>query len=401
FLVPPRAFVVDVNGVREGLSRVRKLASDFDMDEVEKVMNRKVVNDEVIKQGKDKAGDRKTIVFASTVLHASDVRDAFGAAGVTVEMVTGETPDHERAAIIRRLKSGQTQVVVNVAVLTEGFDEPSVSAIVLLRPCSFKSTLIQMVGRGLRTVDPNLYPGMVKHDCVVLDFGTSILNHGNIEADVDLGAKGDSEKDAAAGEAPFKICPDEDQKETEYTRPDVNGNFGCGARVPASVKVCPLCGFVFEKTGEPEKFEEVILTEVDLLASSPFRWVDLFGSGKVMIASGFDAWAGVMSADGENWFALGKERSSKIVKKILIGDRTRALAAADDFLREMETGDSASKSRRWLRDPATEKQKELLRQVGYQIDPLDFSFTKYSSNCHLNFQWNRRMIEAALFGRAA
>ncbi|MCE5333462.1 MAG: hypothetical protein LLG06_02625, partial [Desulfobacteraceae bacterium] len=153
--------------------------------------------------------------------------------------------------------------------------------------------------------------------------------------------------------------------------------------------------------GEPEKFEEVILTEVDLLASSPFRWVDLFGSGKVMIASGFDAWAGVMSADGENWFALGKERASKIVRKILIGDRTRALAAADDFLREMETGDSASKSRRWLRDPATEKQKELLRQVGYQIDPLDFSFTKYSSNCHLNFQWNRRMIEAALFGRAA
>jgi DNA repair protein RadD len=143
-----------------------------------------------------------------------------------------------------------------------------------------------------------------------------------------------------------------------------------------------------------------VLTEVDLLNASPFRWVDLFGSGKVMIASGFEAWAGVMSPDGENWFALGKDKSSKLVKKILIGDRTRALAAADDFLREVETGNSAHKSKRWLRDQATDRQKELLRQCGYQIDSFDFSFTKYSAAAHLNFFWNRRLIEAAIFGRA-
>ena len=42
-----------------------------------------------------------------------------------------------------------------------------------LRPSSYKSTMIQMVGRGLRTVDPEEHPGMVKTDCIVLDFGTS------------------------------------------------------------------------------------------------------------------------------------------------------------------------------------------------------------------------------------
>jgi DNA repair protein RadD len=399
FLVQPRAFVVDVNGVREGLSKVRKLASDFDMDEVEKVMNKKIVNDEVIKQWKEKAPDRKTIVFASTIAHASDVLDAFRSAGIPSEMITGKSSGFERAVAIRRLKSGETRVIVNVAVLTEGFDEPSVSCVVLLRPCSFKSTMIQMIGRGLRTVDPDQYPGLIKRDCIILDFGTSIITHGNIEADSSLGS--DKEKrEESASDAPYKVCPDLDQKESEYIRPDANGNFGCGAQVPTAVKACPLCGFLFEKQGEePEKVEEVILTEVDLLNASPFRWVDLFGSGKVMMASGFEAWAGVMSSDEENWFAVGKQKSSKTVRNILIGDRLQAFAAADDFLRESETGDSANKSKRWLRDPATDRQKELLRQVGYSIDSLDFSFTKYSAAAHLNFQWNKRMIESALFAR--
>ena len=146
---------------------------------------------------------------------------------------------------------------------------------------------------------------------------------------------------------------------------------------------------------------EVVLTEVDLLNASPFRWVDLFGSGKVMIASGFDAWAGVFSPDGENWFALGKDKTSKILSRILIGDRMQALASADDFLRERETGDSANKSKRWLRDLATEKQQDLLRKAGYQLDTLDFRFTKYTAAAHLNFQWNRKQIEMALFRRAA
>ncbi|MFP5213956.1 MAG: DEAD/DEAH box helicase, partial [Acidobacteriota bacterium] len=74
FLVHPRAFVIDAHGVREGLSKVRRLANDFDMAEVETVMNRKIVNDEVVKQWKEKGEDRRTIVFCSTVAHAIDVR---------------------------------------------------------------------------------------------------------------------------------------------------------------------------------------------------------------------------------------------------------------------------------------------------------------------------------------
>ncbi len=311
-------------------------------------------------------------------------------------MVTGETRGPLRAKLLQQLDLGEVQVMVNVAVLTEGFDSPTVSCIVLLRPCSFKSTMMQMIGRGLRTLNPELYPGMIKKDCIVLDFGASLLTHGDILTSVDLDGR-----EPEDGEAPMKRCPVPEDEDSPYRVPDMNGSYGCGALVPAAVKECPICGFIFEKLGGEKPAREVVMTELDLLNSSPFRWVDLFGSGKVMIASGFDAWAGVFSPDGENWHALGKEKESRTLQRVAIGDRIRALAAADDFLRERETGDSANKSKRWLRDSATQKQRELLRQVGYEVNDFDFNFTKYSAAAHLNFQWHRRQIEAAIFGRLA
>ena len=65
------------------------------------------------------------------------------------ETVTGETDKNVRANILNDLANGDLQVVVNVAVLTEGFDAPPVSCIVLTRPCSYKATMVQMIGPGL------------------------------------------------------------------------------------------------------------------------------------------------------------------------------------------------------------------------------------------------------------
>lgn len=377
FLVRPRAFVVDVgNGIQEKLSHVRKLANDFDMSQIETIMNQTVVNDEVVRQWKEKCEDRRTIVFCSTVAHAEDVRDAFLAGNIPAEIITGEMSSIERAGVYRRLKSGETRIVCNCAVLTEGFDEPAVSAVVLLRPCSYKSTLIQMVGRGLRIAPPDQYPGMVKKDCIILDFGTSLLTHGNIEADTNIdGSKKEGEE---PGAAPQKMCEN------------------CEAFVPSGCRECPICGYEFPRN-DGELVEEVRLTEVDLMDQSPFRWVDLFGSGKIMIASGFEAWAGVFSKDNEDWFALGKPKTSKIMQKLMVGDRIQAISAADDFLRENESDNAAHKSKSWLKLPPTEKQIAALARVGYQNIQFDFSITRYSAAAHLSFQWNRDLIERALF----
>lgn len=379
FLVPPRAYVVDIAGVEEGLSKVRKLASDYDMAEVEAVMNIRVINEEVVRHWKEKAGDRKTIVFCSTIQHAIDVLSAFRESGVSAEMVTGETPASERAATLRKLEQGHIQVIVNVFCLTEGFDCPTISCVVLLRPCSFKSTLVQMAGRGLRTVDPERYPGVIKKDCIILDFGNSLKTHGNIDASADI-------DEPQKGDAPTKECPE------------------CNSIIPLAITECPICGFVFindeEGSGGGEEdltVDNVSLTEIDLINNSPFRWVDLFGTEKILVASGFEAWAGVFSPDGDNWYALGKERSKPILRKLMIGDRIRAISAADDFLREYESDNAAHKSKSWLRLPPTEKQLAALARVGYEVgNGFGFEFSRYSANCHLNFQWSRSTIERAL-----
>ena len=200
-LVPPRTFVIDV-GTQEVLKQVRKTVDDFDMKAVDAIMNQRPITEAVIGHWREKAGDRQTVVFCSTVDHARNVRDAFATAGVAAGMVWHEMGAAERRTALAAYRRGETRVMVNVAVLTEGWDHPPTSCVVLLRPSSYKCTLIQMVGRGLRVVDPTEFPGVIKIDCVVLDFGTSSLIHGCLEQDVDLDGK------RPGGEAPSRVrCP--------------------------------------------------------------------------------------------------------------------------------------------------------------------------------------------------
>ena len=118
-LVPPRTFVIDV-GVQDELRSVRKTMSDFDMAEVADIMDRAPVTGEVIRHWKEKAGDRQTVVFCSTVDHARNVTEAFKATGVCAALIHGELASETRKAILADYAAGNTRVIVNVAVLTEG-----------------------------------------------------------------------------------------------------------------------------------------------------------------------------------------------------------------------------------------------------------------------------------------
>ena len=77
---------------------------------------------------------RRTVVFASGVAHSVHLRDEFLAAGVRAEHLDGSTPTAERDAILARLAAGETELVTNCMVLTEGWDQPEVSCLVLARP---------------------------------------------------------------------------------------------------------------------------------------------------------------------------------------------------------------------------------------------------------------------------
>ena len=376
-LVPPRTFVIDV-GTREALQNVRKTVDDFDMKEVDRIMNKTPVNDAVVHHWKEKAGDRKTVVFCSTVDHARNVTEAFQKAGINAVLIHGGLSEKERSETLSNYEQGDAQVVVNVAVLTEGWDYQPTSCVVLLRPSSYKSTLIQMVGRGFRTVDPNEFPGVVKTDCIVLDFGTSTLMHGSLEQDANLDGK------EFEGEAPTKDCP------------------SCQAEVPLAIQECPLCGYVWEldETGEddgdddPETgvLSDFIMSEVDLLKRSSFRWVDLFSDDAALVANGFNAWGGIFFLNGR-WHAVGGGRS-QTARLLSIGERTVCLAAADDWLNENETDESAHKTSFWLNQPPTDKQLQYL-PVEYRHD---HGLTRYRASALLTFRFNKSAIRNLVFG---
>lgn len=393
FLVPPRAYVVNV-GAQDQLQAIKNSSAFGDQQEVAKVLDTPIINKEVVRHWKEKAGDRKTIVFCATVQHALDVAEAFKNSGVESGVVTGDMADGERKATLQRFDKGRLQVLVNVAVLTEGYDSQPVSCVLLLRQCSEKGPMIQMAGRGLRTVDPELYPGVVKKDCIILDFGTSLLTHGNLDQDDGLHQESEKEK----GEALMKICPAEYSLGMSYHFPDRNGAEGCGAEVPVQTRTCPMCGFTFDRVDEvdEQQITSVDLTELDILNASPFRWVDLFGTDMCMMACGFAAWAGVFSPDqGETWVAIGKLQAEKRVHQLARTARMQAMSAADDFLRNYEDSKAATKSKRWLNDPATDKQKEILNKFGYDTGGV-FGFTKYTAAAHANFNFNKYAIERAL-----
>ena len=361
-LVSPRTFVIDV-GVQDALKNVRKTAIDFDMDEVASILDKRLISDAVIKHWKEKAASRKTIIFCSTVAHAQHVCEAFEAANVNAVLVHGELSGGERKARLAAFESGSAQVVVNVAVLTEGYDYTPTSCVILLRPSSYKSTFIQMVGRGLRTIDPEEFPGLVKSDCIVLDFGTASLMHGSLEQEVNLDGH------LHDGEAPTKDCPD------------------CGAIVPMACMECPLCGHIWDRQQKDGGvLADFIMSEIDLLKRSNFRWCDLFGCDDALMATGFNAWGGIFFLNGR-WYAVGGGKDLQ-PHLLAIGERTVCMAKADDWLNGNESADSAHKTRRWLNEPPTQKQLQYLPQAMR----ADFGMNRYQASALLSFQFNKSQI---------
>ena len=377
-LVPPRTFVIDV-GVQDELRSVRKTMSDFDMAEVAGIMDRAPITDEVIRHWKEKAGDRQTVIFCSTVAHAEHVTDAFRAADVSAALIHGDLAAETRKAILADYVAGSIRVIVNVAVLTEGWDHPPTSCVVLLRPSSYKSTMIQMVGRGLRTVDSAEHPGIVKTDCIVLDFGTSSLTHGTLEQDVDLEGRTET------GEAPLKSCP------------------ACQAEIPLAARECPICGETLVDPEDAARSQEApegdlsgfLMTEIDLLKRSSFEWVDLFGTEDALMATGFTAWAGVFWLDAL-WYAVGGARGAQ-PQLLGVGDRAVCLAQADDWLNAHETDESAYKTRAWLNQPATERQLQYLPPEARN----DFGLTRYRASALMTFGFNKRAMRQLILSAAA
>ena len=122
----------------------------------------------IIEQVMELAAERKGVmIFAATVDHAREITGYLPEHETA--LVTGATEMKERAQLIQRFKQRQLKYLVNVSVLTTGFDAPHVDFISILRPTQSVSLYQQIVGRGLRLDDG-------KRDCLVIDYAGNSVN---------------------------------------------------------------------------------------------------------------------------------------------------------------------------------------------------------------------------------
>ena len=161
------------------------------------------------------ASRHSCLIFASGIKHAEHIAKVLRQDyDLEVECVFGDTPSLFRAQHLEDFKSGRLKYLINVGVLTTGFDAPCIDCVVLLRPTNSPGLYYQSVGRGFR-----LHPG--KQNCLVLDYGGNIMRHGPVDM---IRVK---EPGKSGGEAPAKTCPE------------------CYSVIYAGYMTCPDCGYVF------------------------------------------------------------------------------------------------------------------------------------------------------------
>ncbi|MCC7408384.1 MAG: DEAD/DEAH box helicase family protein [Phycisphaeraceae bacterium] len=198
-------------------------AGEFVSDEVEQLMDQDSLVQSACREVVDAVrtgGRRACLVFASGVEHGKHVTRAIeqiskGTSGGECGFIDGQTPMLNRDEMIRRFRAGELTYLVNVNVLTTGFDAPNVDCVALLRPTLSPGLYYQMVGRGFRLCEG-------KTDCLVLDFGGNVLRHGPVDAIRIVEAPG-----KGSGDAPAKECPQ------------------CQALIASGYATCPECGHVF------------------------------------------------------------------------------------------------------------------------------------------------------------
>lgn len=160
YLSKIRGFRVTTNA---DLTRLSSSGLDFRDDELAGAVDIEERNALVARSIQELARDRRTIAFCVTVNHARNLCQALNLLGVPAGIVHGALKADVRARALADFRAGVVQVMCNVAVLTEGFDDPGVSCIAMARPTRSEGLYAQCVGRGTR-----LHPD--KKDCLILDF---------------------------------------------------------------------------------------------------------------------------------------------------------------------------------------------------------------------------------------
>lgn len=162
---------------KTNLDAVRMTHGDFNQKDLGEAVNQELRNRLAVAGWREHAAGLSTIAFTVNVAHAHALAEAFRAAGVRAEALSGETPWEERRDLLARYTAGEVEVITNCMVLTEGTDLPRTGCILHAKPTQSATLYEQMTGRGLR-----LFPG--KDACIVIDVVDVSRRHSLAQAPV-------------------------------------------------------------------------------------------------------------------------------------------------------------------------------------------------------------------------
>lgn len=239
-------YLVDVRGLRVqiaglDLKGIRRSHGDLNETELAEHLHDAQAPEQVAQAYREHAADRQGVAFWPDVATAIEGARAMNEVGIPTEVVIGSTPIKDREDIYGRMECGDTQVISNCAVLTEGWDMPCVSAAVIARPTESPGLYVQMVGRILRPWNVRTRYGL-KADALVLDVvGASERNRLATLADLSI-----TTKQVKPGQLLSEAADEEEREET-------------GGRL-APERIDPITG-------------ERVVREIDLFRGSHVVWL--------------------------------------------------------------------------------------------------------------------------------
>jgi superfamily II DNA or RNA helicase len=216
YLAPPRYYgyggLVDITKLdtskKSGDFKDSQMQQEFIKSEIPKAVTEKIL---------ELCDGRTGIIFNSGVEQSKIQTQLLNTAGVPTVHLDANTPFKERQLYFDKLATGEIRVISSIGCLTEGFDVPSISFVVLSRATKSRALYIQMSGRGLR-ISPD------KTDCLILDFGGNVKRFGMLNKKVLITLEPTPK-------------PDDDLMLKECDN--------CHSMVSIFARICPECGYVF------------------------------------------------------------------------------------------------------------------------------------------------------------
>ncbi len=321
---------MDLSGVARGEN------GDYREEDLGRLLNTENRNEIIVQTHQLWAKRRRTLVFTATVDHAEDLAQAFRAAGVAAEGIHGKMSSRVQSGVLSRFTKGETQVVCNAALLTEGFDAPFVNGLVLARPTLSRTLYKQMLGRGTRR-----FPG--EADCLVMDVADATKKHSLTLDDMF----------PPLGDKPWQEPGEETKRRVRLPRP-------AGGEVP-------------EKTEVLMVGKQVSVTQVDLFAvthasdTSKFAWLAMGDSMYCFVGQGQRV---VLRPQGEGYIAYWDDERTGVETPLMEApmDPAWAQGIAEEWMRHEKPDAMALVQRRarWREQKPSDKQLEHLTRFGLE-----------------------------------